>query len=90
MKYFRELNDLETCLIPLGAIVAILDALSTSWQELPPNRRESILDLALRELEKHESEFGNRFQILFNAIKEDTHEESTTRNKRKSVRKNKR
>lgn len=90
MKYFRELNDLETCLIPLGAIIAILDALSTTWQELPPNRRESILDLALRELEEHERQFSNRFQTLFDAIKEDTHEESTERNKRKPVRKNKR
>lgn len=88
MKYFKELSDLESCWISLSGVTAMADALNYSWAELPPGRREALLDLMTRELEKCEADFFEKFEILFAAIREDTHEKSTGTKKRKSVRKN--
>ena len=88
MKYYTELCNLEFVLINLEGVIAIVDSLTTSCLEMDEKRIQAALFHVLRQLEEHDSNFQQNFQVLFEAVKDDTHEESTTRNKRKSVRKN--
>jgi hypothetical protein len=88
MKYYTELCNLESVLVNLEGVVAIVDSLTTSCLEMDEKRIQAALFHVLRQLEEHDSSFQQNFQFLFETIGNDTHEESTTRNKRKSVRKN--
>jgi hypothetical protein len=82
MKYYTELSNLESVLINLEGVVAIVDSLTTSCLEMDEKRIQAALFHVLRQLEEHDSSFQQNFQVLFETIRDDTHE------KRKSVRKN--
>jgi len=82
MKYYTELCNLESVLINLEGVVAIVDSLTTSCLEMDEKRIQAALFHVLRQLEEHDSSFQQNFQVLFETIRDDTHE------KRKSVRKN--
>ena len=82
MKYYTELCNLESVLINLEGVVAIVDSLTTSCLEMDEKRIQAALFHVLRQLEEHDSNFQQNFQVLFETIRDDTHA------KRKSVRKN--
>jgi len=82
MKYYTELCNLESVLINLEGVVAIVDSLTTSCLEMDEKRIQAALFHVLRQLEEHDSSFQQNFQVLFETIKDDAHA------KRKSVRKN--
>jgi hypothetical protein len=82
MKYYTELSNLESVLINLEGVVAIVDSLTTSCLEMDEKRIQAALFHVLRQLEEHDSSFQQNFQVLFETIRDDTHE------KPKSVRKN--
>lgn len=82
MKYYTELCNLESVLINLEGVVAIVDSLTTSCLEMDEKRIQAALFHVLRQLEEHDSSFQQNFQVLFETIRDDTHE------KRKSIRKN--
>lgn len=82
MKYYTELCNLESVLINLEGVVAIVDSLTTSCLEMDEKRIQAALFHVLRQLEEHDSSFQQNFQVLFETIRDDTHA------KRKSVRKN--
>ena len=88
MKYYTELSNLESVLINLEGVVAVVDSLTTACLEMDEKRVQAALFNVLRQLEEHDSNFQNYFQVLHETIRDDTHEKSKPRKKRKSVRKN--
>lgn len=88
MKYYTELSNLESVLINLEGVVAVVDSLTTACLEMDEKRVQAALFNVLRQLEEHDSNFQNYFQVLHETIRDDTYEKSKPRKKRKSVRKN--
>lgn len=88
MKYYTELSNLESVLINLEGVVAVVDSLTTACLEMDEKRVQAALFNVLRQLEEHDSNFQNYFQVLHETIRNDTYEKSKPRKKRKSVRKN--
>lgn len=88
MKYYYELVALEEVQCELQEALGVVDALTSSHEEIPPKRLEGALFCVLHRLESVEEKFEQRFNALFDMVKEDTHEKSKTGSKRKSVRKN--
>lgn len=88
MKYYHELCSLESVGCDLKGIIGILDALTTACEEMDSRRLQDALYNVVRQLEMADEQFNNRFTNLFETVRDDTHEESKPRKKRKPVRKN--
>lgn len=89
MKYYTELTNLEFCIIELEGIVGLADAITTACEEQDRKRLYGALYNVTSQLEKLEVSLRDRFENLFDTIRDDDEEMSRkSKRKAKSIRKN--
>lgn len=74
VKYYEELNRLETVLIDMERASSLASAITIVHREMGWQEVESLLYLLDDLIKQVDKDFQERFQTLWNVIKEDTHE----------------